>query len=137
MSDDLPNNVIIDHILPFVDRSTWDNVVVASREIYEGSRNLEAPWPVGELRGVGYEGDRIDQLCFSSDGKYLCVCDSQVQGDVEQQRIIVWHKVVGSCGCVSFNYSDDGHLWWVCFSPVENLLASLHLINSRSTAIRL
>jgi hypothetical protein len=35
----LPSCVIIDHILPFVDRSTWDNLVVANREIYQRSRN--------------------------------------------------------------------------------------------------
>jgi hypothetical protein len=59
----LPNCVIRDHILPFVDRSTWDNLVVANREIYEGSRNLEAPWPVGKLGGAG-NGHAIAQLCF-------------------------------------------------------------------------
>jgi hypothetical protein len=59
LSDNLPDIVIIDRILPFVDRSTWDNLVVANREIYEGSRNLEAPWPVGEDRGVGDEQDGI------------------------------------------------------------------------------
>jgi WD40 repeat protein len=125
MSDDLPNTVIIDRILPFVDRSTWDNLVVANREIYEGSRNLEAPWPVGEVRGVGYEGHEINQLCFSSDGNYLCVRSSQDDGLVDQQRIRMWHNVVGSCG-LAFDGNEDMCLWRVYFSPVENLLVSLH-----------
>jgi WD40 repeat protein len=134
MSDDLPNTVIIDRILPFVDRSTWDNLVVANREIYEGSRNLEAPWPVSEVRGVGYEGDEIKQLCFSSDGKYLCVRSSQANGLVDQQRIRMWHKVVGSCGYIAFDGNDtfaDMGLWRVYFSPVESLLVSLHIVDGR------
>jgi hypothetical protein len=76
MADNLPSNVIIDHILPFVDRSTWDNHVVANREMHQESRNLkaQAPWPVGELiRGVDYERDVITQICFSSDGEYIFV----------------------------------------------------------------
>jgi WD40 repeat protein len=121
MSDILPNCVISDHILPFVlDRSTWDTLVVANREIDQGSRNLEAPWPVGELRGAGYEGDEIYQLCFSSDAKYLCVLSKDPKLSV--QRIRMWHKVVGSCACIVF----DVPVWRVYFSPVENLLASLH-----------
>jgi WD40 repeat protein len=116
----LPNCVIVDRILPFVDRSTWDNLIVANREIYQESRRHEAPWPVGELRGVGYEADEKEQLCFSSNGKYLCVCSDQ--------RIRVWHKAVGSCGHIAFEDDTiiDMSLWKVCFSPVENLLISLH-----------
>jgi hypothetical protein len=136
--DVLPSDMISDHVLPFVDRSTWDNLVIANREIYEESRNLEAPWPMGELGGVGYEGHDIDhQFCFSSDGKHLCVLFSQDHSHIEQQRIRVWHKVVGSCGCIAFDDSNDRHLWCVCFSPVEHLLVSLHKISSRVAAIRL
>jgi WD40 repeat protein len=138
----LPNNLIIGHILPFVDRSTWDNLVVANREIYEGSRNIEAPWPVGALRGVGYEGDEINGLFFSSDGNYLCVHSSQEHGHTEQQRIRMWHNVVGSCGHVTFDVSDgfEGYacLWNALFSPVENLLVSLHFDHDlRKDAFRL
>jgi WD40 repeat protein len=128
----LPNCLISDHILPFVDRSTWDNLVVANREIYQGSRNLEAPWPVGDLiRRVDYEEDEeneeedeitdedIDhQVSFSSDGKYLCF--------LTEQRIRLWNNVVGSCGHIAV----DVHNRFVCFSPVENLLVSLHIFDN-------
>jgi WD40 repeat protein len=135
MSDNLPNNVIVDRILPFVDRPTWDNLVVANREIYEGSRNLEAPWPVGELIEGGYEADEINQLCFSPDGRYLCVRSAT-------KRIRLWHKVVGSCGridALDFGNRVDGYgyLLSVCFSPVENLLASLHDDDEGSNAFQL
>ena len=70
----LPNCVISDRILPFVDRSTWDNLVLANREIYHASKNLEAPWLTGELKGLGYARDSISrQLYFSSGGNYMCV----------------------------------------------------------------
>jgi WD40 repeat protein len=138
----LPNCVIRDHILPFVDRSTWDNLAVANREIYEGSRNLEAPWPVGKLGGAG-NGHAIAQLCFSSDGKCLCVFSEDQ--DLQEQRIRMWHKVVGSCGCIAFDLSHgffpdnrpSTSLWRVCFSPVENLLASLHDIDDDQSMFRL
>jgi WD40 repeat protein len=141
----LPNCLISDHILPFVDRSTWDNLIVANREIYQRSRNLEAPWPVGDLsiRTFGYEEDEedeedefphdaIQQLCFSSDGKHLCVRSDQ--------RIRMWHNVVGSCGHISFDVSDGFaamFLWSFRFSPVENLLVSLHDDDVGSNAFRL
>jgi WD40 repeat protein len=140
MSDNLPNNVIVELIHSFVDRLTWDNLVVANREIYEASRNLEAPWPVGKLRGVGYEEDEIVQLCFSSDGKYLCVLSLQDNGRVDQRRVRMWHKVVGSCGCIISSLSnavDPMTVYRVCFSPVENLLASLHKMPGRRKAFRL
>jgi WD40 repeat protein len=139
MSDNLPNTVIVDHILPFVDRSTWENLIVANREIYEGSRKYEAPWPVGKLRGVGYGADEIDQICYSSGGKYLCVLSSQNVLE-DQQKIRVWHKVVGSCGHITFDGRDrfgDMSLWRVCFSPVENLLVSLHQDDGGNHAFRL
>jgi WD40 repeat protein len=131
--------LISDHILPFVDRSTWDNLIVANREIYQRSRRHEAPWPVGELiRTFGYEEDveeneeddeitsyeRIEQLYFSSDGNYLCV--------LSDQRIRMWHNVMGSCGHIAVdvrNAVGQVCLWSVCFSPVENLLVSLHDID--------
>jgi WD40 repeat protein len=118
---DLPSCLISDHILPFVDRSTWDNLIVANREIYQGSRKHEAPWPVGELSRAFGDYEEIDQLSFSSDGKYLCVRSDR--------RIRMWHNVVGSCGFIAFDGREDSFadvdLWKVCFSPVENLLVSL------------
>jgi WD40 repeat protein len=143
MADDLPNSVIGRDIISFVDRSTWDNLVVVNREIYQESRNLKAkaPWPVGELiRGAGHERDEIIQICFSSDGDYFCVLSWGDHGLAQQSKIRMWHKVVGSCGCSVFSLSnsfDPTTVYGVCFSPVENLLASLHEIPGRRKAFRL
>jgi WD40 repeat protein len=122
--------LIVNRILPFVDRATWDNLIVANREIYQGSRNLEAPWPVGELiRRVDYEEDEEDHLSFSSDGKYLFL--------LWDQEIRMWHNVVGSCGHITFDvhnrFADEYPAWRVCFSPVENLLVSLHKVEDSDT----
>jgi WD40 repeat protein len=138
--DILPIGVISDHVLPFVDRTTWDNLAVANREIYEASKNLEAPWPMGELRGVGYEGDDITYVCFSPDGNYLCALSQNAS--VGLTRIRMWNKVVGSCGYFESDFDDaDDHdlsAWRVYFSPVENLLVSLYDDeNSDSNMVRL
>jgi hypothetical protein len=77
---------VITFFLPFVDRLTWDNLIVGCHEIHQGLRSLKAPWSVGAklIRRFGYEEDegnkkedestceQIDQLSFSSDGKHLC-----------------------------------------------------------------
>jgi WD40 repeat protein len=130
--DILPIGVISDHVLPFVDRTTWDNLAVANREIYEAAKNLEAPWPMGELRGVGYQGDDITHVCFSPDGNYLCAL-SQTHS-IGLTRIRMWNKVVGSCGYIESVVTDaefdedfvNLSAWRVYFSPVENLLVSLY-----------
>jgi WD40 repeat protein len=52
----------------------------------------------------------------------------------------MWHKVKGSCGCIVFSLSDAFDpmtVYRLCFSPVENLLASLHEIPGRRKAFRL
>jgi WD40 repeat protein len=88
---------------------------------------------VGELRGIGYEEDDVDQLCFSSDGRHLCVRSAT-------ERIRLWHEVLGSCGrihALDFGIRVDGDLFSACFSPVENLMASLHDNDEGSNAFQL
>jgi WD40 repeat protein len=65
--------------------------------------------------------------------------------DLQEQRIRMWHKVGGSCGCIALDlshgfFSDNRpstSLWRVCFSPVENLLASLNDIDDDQSMFRL
>jgi WD40 repeat protein len=124
----LPNCVIINHVLPFVDRSTWDNLVVANREIYQASREIKenAPWPEGELTGVGFQGDKIRQLCFSVDREYLCVVSEN--RELRQQRIRIWQKVTGSYRRIELAEHELSHpgadmpVWRVNFSPDEDIL---------------
>jgi hypothetical protein len=42
-------SLVIDHILPFADRSTWKSLILANREMYQASLKLARPWPVGEI----------------------------------------------------------------------------------------
>jgi hypothetical protein len=134
----LPNYVISVHILPFVCRSTWDNLIVACREICQQWRNLEAPWSVGELiRRFGYAGaeeneedddvthEQREQLSVLLDGQCLCV--------LSDQRIQTWCNAVGSCGHIAVDVRNrfrEACLWSMCFSPVQNLLVPLHNINA-------
>jgi hypothetical protein len=42
----LPMNLIIGSILPFVqDRSTWNNLCVANKELRDAGRSMTPPWP--------------------------------------------------------------------------------------------
>ena len=49
----LPVSVIIDQMLPFSDWATWNNVILTSREIYQGSLKFQSPWPSLRIRSYG------------------------------------------------------------------------------------
>ena len=44
-------SIVVEHVLPFLqdDRSTWNAVTSASKELYEASRQLLPPWPTQRL----------------------------------------------------------------------------------------
>jgi hypothetical protein len=40
---DIPARIVVDLILPFVDRETWNNLILTNREIYKASKKIELP----------------------------------------------------------------------------------------------
>ena len=51
----LPMNLIIGSILPFVqDRSTWNNLCIANKELRDIGRTMTPPWPETTLQHRGF-----------------------------------------------------------------------------------
>jgi WD40 repeat protein len=43
----LPVEILVNHVLPFLDRTTWNGLASASKEFKKLSRSLTHPWPQG------------------------------------------------------------------------------------------
>jgi hypothetical protein len=67
----IPMNVIRGHILPLLDRVSWNRYCSTTKEIYDTSRNVTPPWPYKSLE----IGSRLWSLAFSPDsGSLACAC---------------------------------------------------------------
>jgi WD40 repeat protein len=111
---DIPASIIVDLILPFVDRKTWNNLILTNREIYKASKQIEPPWPRGKFSLD--ERTQVLGMTFSSDGKYFIFYTAG-------SRIHVWHKRIGPYA-VPTNRPANQHLQITSMasSPTENLL---------------
>jgi WD40 repeat protein len=107
----LPMNLIIGSILPFVqDRSTWNHLCVANKELRDAGRTMTPPWPETTVQQAGFASSTL----FSPCGHYLtCAIVSRELGPpfVEildrqngQQTSLQGH--IGDISCLAF--SDDG-----------------------------
>lgn len=87
-----PSAIIVDHILPLLDRCTYESVLCLNREVYDAAKVSSAstlPWPEGTLLerpdGVG-----VSCVTFSpqDDGKAIaCGCDDGT--------VYIWHRKNG------------------------------------------
>jgi WD40 repeat protein len=107
----IPMNVIREHILPLLDRASWNRYCSTSKEIHDASRNVAPPWPCKILQ-TGYIAR---SLVFSPDGGLLaCACADGV--------IRIWDRIDGRCTRL------EGHAGYIIsslsFSPNGGLLAS-------------
>jgi WD40 repeat protein len=113
---DLPASIIVDLILPFVDRETWNNLILTNREIYKASTKIEPPWP----RRKFLMDERVFDITFSSDGKYFFVQTIDIW-------INVWHKRIGPYAVLHLtNRPANRHfqITPMASSPTENLLVT-------------
>jgi WD40 repeat protein len=110
--------MIVDLILPFVDRETWNNLILTNREICQASKKIEPPWPGGKFSVD--ERTQVLDMAFSSDGKYFIF-------HTTVGRIHVWHKRIGPYAVLHpTNRPANRHLriTSMASSPTENLLVT-------------
>jgi WD40 repeat protein len=82
----IPMNVIREHILPLLDRVSWNRYCSTQKEIHDASRSLTPPWPYKSLE----MGSTVRSLVFSPDGGLIaCACDNGV--------ICMWDRINGPC----------------------------------------
>jgi WD40 repeat protein len=107
----IPTCVIVEHILPFLDRATYDNCVIANKEVFHASQMVvPAPWPQTCL-GVEQE---ILCAAFAPSGRAVaCGCKG---GD-----LYIWNKQQGRRHILK---GHDLSVLSLVFSPNEELLAS-------------
>jgi hypothetical protein len=80
----IPMNIIRDHVLPLLDRVSWNRYCGTSKEVHDASRRVAPPWPYLSLH-VGWS---LGSIAFSPDGVSLaCGC---VDGSVR-----IWDRLSG------------------------------------------
>jgi WD40 repeat protein len=83
----LPTNLIIEHVLPLLDRDSWISLCCMNREMYDASRALSLLWP---LQLHISKGKAVRSVAFSSDGDFLaCGSDDTI--------VRVWNRSNGIC----------------------------------------
>jgi WD40 repeat protein len=106
----IPTAVIVDYILPLLDRETWIKLCCICRELYEASRGIGPPWPHTSL----FVGSAVFNVVFSPNGQLLA--------SAALDRVVrVWSRSNGRL--ITLDGHSNGVLR-VRFSPNGNLLAS-------------
>jgi WD40 repeat protein len=108
----IPPHLIADLILPFVaDRSTWNSLCSASKELRRAGKKMTPPWP-NKAFNLGIKPVR--QIAFSPSGSQLAFCMNNRTG---QDVVHVWDRwgketlLEGHTECTSvycLKYSLDG-----------------------------
>jgi WD40 repeat protein len=67
---DVPIQVIVEHIMPFLDRPSWNSCTLACKDIHQTSKDggLFPQWPT-----IRIAQDHVKDVAFSPDGVYLAV----------------------------------------------------------------
>ena len=110
----LPVSVIVEHILPLLDRVSRNRLCSTYKELHAASRKVHTPWPF-KRRGLHTAlGDDIYSVAFSPSSELLASGGSD--------RIIrIWDRADGRFTHLVGHTRTVNDL---CFSPDEKLLAS-------------
>ena len=60
-----PIDIIVNHLLPFLDRTTFDACLLLNQEVYRLSRHLIPPWPREGTRQLPHEISCVDACPFA------------------------------------------------------------------------
>ena len=109
--------VIIDYILPMLDRVSQNRLSSTYKELYAASRKVDQQWPFTR-RGLlqAHEGaDDVRSVAFSPDSALLATSGG------DDGIISIWNRADGQCT----HLEGDGYtVYDLCFSPDGKLLAS-------------
>ena len=109
----IPDNVLVSHIFPFLDRSSWANISMTSKALGELCQDMshKAPWPEACIQ-IG--GSLIHSLAFSRDGITLaCGADNGL--------VRLWNRSDGALKVLAGHWDL---VTMVLYSPQDTVLAS-------------
>jgi WD40 repeat protein len=108
----LPVSVIVEHILPFLDRVSQNRLCSTYKELHAASLKDHTPWPFKRrLHAVGRA--YVYSVAFSPDSELLV-------GGGDDTIIRIWDRTGGRCTQLGGDVCVNS----LCFSPDGNLLAS-------------
>ena len=115
---EIPTTVLTTHLLPFLDRKTWNNLSMASRELREVTSSLVPPWPTKISLGPGV---LLHSLLFSPDGNHI-VCSTKIG------TVYVLHQRTGFLAVLDvqhddFEAADVKSQYSCCYSSNGQLMA--------------
>ena len=120
-AEGLPVSVIIEHVLPLLDRVSWNRLCSTFEELYANSRKVHTPWPFKRRLYAGGRGN-VYSVPFLPDNELLA---SGGRDDI----IRIWNRTEGLCT----QLEEGPGVRDLCFSPDGKLLAS----TDQDTTIRL
>jgi WD40 repeat protein len=107
----LPPSIIVEHVIPFLDRDTYNNCVIANKEILNASKRVTTPpWPQKCIR----VGPGVSSTKFSPNGGFLaCGCHDGTAR--------IWRRNNGQRTVL---HGHESEVISLAFSPNEKLLAT-------------
>lgn len=120
----LPPEVIFNHLLPFLDRATFDDCILLNREIYRLSRQLLPPWPTEAKIQLPQEISCID----TSHLAIACGCQTgQLILVLRQNGKTVELKTAGEVAVTAITFSVDAKQ--LAIGRVDGSIQVLHFLN--------
>jgi WD40 repeat protein len=109
---ELPSTLLMEHVMPFLDRITWNRFATCNKETYQASQLLHKcgpppPWPTI----LHLERDSIFALAFSPDGTTLAAgCDYGKKTHIWDLKRGHVHELGEQASVYSIAFNHDGSL---------------------------